>query len=156
MRALILSDTHGYVGKLQDALFEAGDCDVIVHLGDGVRDLSALRGYVHADVLAVRGNNDLFAGDIPDSRVVTVGEVRLFCTHGHLYGVRSDRTALARAAKKEGCAYALYGHTHILADETIEGVRCLNPGSIGYPMGKRAVLEVTATHGDATFRFVEV
>ena len=74
MRALILSDTHGYVGKLQDALYDAGDCDVIVHLGDGVRDLSALRGYVHADVLAVRGNNDLFAGDVPDSRVVTVGK----------------------------------------------------------------------------------
>lgn len=39
MRALILSDTHGYVGKLQDALYDAGDCDAIVHLGDGVRDL---------------------------------------------------------------------------------------------------------------------
>ena len=113
MRALILSDTHGYVGKLQDALFEAGDCDVIVHLGDGVRDLSALRGYVHADVLAVRGNNDLFAGDVPDSRVVTVGDVRLFCTHGHLYGVRSDRTALARAAKKRGLRVrALRAYAH--------------------------------------------
>ena len=37
---------------------------------------------------------------------------------------------LARYAKKVHCDIVFYGHTHIPQDITVDGIRCINPGSI--------------------------
>lgn len=154
MRTLILSDTHGYPNKLLDALKTAGDCDMLVHLGDGRRDLLSVRPYLNADVVEVRGNNDFSSDNLPEYRVIELFGQKIFCCHGHLLGVRDGLGLLAAAAQRNGCSVALFGHTHEVADETVSGVRCLNPGSIGYPMGARAVIEVTEGDNGANFNFI--
>ena len=68
MRAIVLSDTHGSRKKLLDTLTAVGNFDLLVHLGDGVSDIDAVRPYINADVLAVKGNNDIFSY-LPETRV---------------------------------------------------------------------------------------
>lgn len=154
MRALILSDTHGYPNKLLDALKTAGDCDMLVHLGDGRRDLLTVRPYLHADVVEVKGNNDFSSDNLPEYRIINICGQNVFCCHGHLFGVREGLEGLAAVATKNGCSVALFGHTHEVADTIVNGVRCLNPGSIGYPMGAKAVIEVTEGEQSANFNFI--
>ena len=153
MRVVILSDTHGSRGRLLDAVREAGAFDVLVHLGDGISDVDAMRPYINADVIAVRGNNDIFSYQ-PDFRVAELCGQKVYMCHGHTAGVRESRERLAALAKEAGCPIALYGHTHIFADETINGVRCLNPGSIGYPGGAHGYIEMSDGGGEARIRFV--
>jgi len=57
--------------------------------------------------------------------------VKILCCHGHKYGVKSTLTRLAAHAKELGCDVALYGHTHRANSEIVDGVLCLNPGSLG-------------------------
>ena len=154
MRAIVLSDTHGNKNRLLNILTDAGDFDVLIHLGDGTGDLDAVRPFVNADIIAVKGNNDIFTG-LPESRIIELCGLRIYCCHGHTADVRSSRARLAHIAKEAGCDIALYGHTHIAADETINGVRCINPGSVGYPVGKRMYIEISDDGGCAGIRFVE-
>ena len=153
MRAIILSDTHGSRNKLCETVAALGDFDVLVHLGDGASDLDAVRPYINADIIAVQGNNDIFT-NLPEWRAIELCGQKVYCCHGHNAGVRGKRDTLARLAREAGCSLAFYGHTHSQADETIDGVRCMNPGSIGYPVGGRAVIEMTDDGGETNIRFI--
>ena len=42
-------------------------------------------------------------------------------------------SAIADAAKKEGCIAALFGHTHVAVNAEENGIRIFNPGSPTYP-----------------------
>ena len=68
-------------------------------------------------------------------RIVELGGHRIFCTHGHLYGVKTAGTALLeKKAAAENCDIVLYGHTHLAKIEYREGQYFLNPGSLRQPM----------------------
>ena len=71
--------------------------------------------------------------DAPEQLVVRAGQVRLFLTHGHLYGVRRNTKALAAAARKNKCQVALYGHTHEAEISRDGSLLIANPGSISMP-----------------------
>lgn len=43
---------------------------------------------------------------------------------------------LAATASVNGCDIALYGHTHVMADEVVSGIRLINPGSPSCPRGQ--------------------
>ena len=66
-----------------------------------------------------------------DHLTLELDGVRIFVTHGHLYGVKRDLTALAGAAKDAGARLALFGHTHIQHLEERGGITLLNPGTAG-------------------------
>lgn len=154
MRYVAISDTHGNREKLRDLLSDIGECDAVIHLGDGENELSFIRRTINADVIAVKGNNDYFSRDLPLFRTLTVGNVEIYCCHGHMLGVRDSRVRLAEESGRNGCAIALYGHTHISADETIKGIRCLNPGSVGYPYNDFGYIELSDAGGSLSVRFI--
>ncbi|MHC0552248.1 metallophosphoesterase family protein [Salinicoccus sp. CNSTN-B1] len=62
--------------------------------------------------------------------------MRDFYTHGHYYGIKKDRGKLASRAREYDASYALYGHSHIAKAEKINGVYCINPGSISLSKGE--------------------
>lgn len=149
MKLLIASDIHGsikYAKKLAD-VYERENPDMIVLLGDilyhGPRNdlpeeyapkevVSLLNGYKDK-ILCLRGNCDAYVdsmvldfGLCDDLSVIFDGKNRIYMSHGHVYNPDN-------LPNVSGGDIFLYGHTHIAKDEIINGVRCINPGSISLP-----------------------
>ncbi len=115
------------------AIIDEEKPDGVLHLGDVAEDVDDIREiYPDLSVYNVLGNND-YIHEGEDNLVVHAGAVRLFMTHGHLYGVRRGTRALAAAARKFGCQAALYGHTHEAEITREGGILIANPGSISMP-----------------------
>ena len=134
MRILVVSDTHGNDSSLRRAILAQPKAEVVIHLGDGEEELlRAKRAFPEKMFLAVRGNCD-WRSDWPGERIVELGGHRIFCTHGHLYGVKTAGTALLeKRAAEENCDIVLYGHTHVPRIDYIAGRYYLNPGSLRQP-----------------------
>lgn len=131
------------------------DAKMIIFLGDGLRDADVLFDeYRHIPHVGVKGNCDFsstFGGEsYLEEQTVDVEGVRIFCCHGHKYGVKSSELRLWMRAKEKEVDVALFGHTHTPFERCFEGVRLFNPGSIG--AGSFGVLHiengaVVASHG---------
>ena len=148
MKYVIASDIHGsafWCEKLLQ-LAEKEQPDKLIFLGDilyhGPRN-DLPRGYAPKQVIAmldnwkekilcVRGNCEAEVDQMvlpfpcmADYAIVE-GEKTLFLTHGHLWNPEK------LPAIGEGSVF-LYGHTHVKCDEVVNGIRCLNPGSVSIP-----------------------
>ncbi len=132
MKILVISDTHRQINKAATVLHNIPDITNVIHLGDMVSDAEDLQEIFPEKVFhKIQGNNDFFSFAKPDVMLSLCGH-NIFATHGHAYGVRGGVTLLAKRAAYLGCDLALFGHTHNYADETVLGVRCLNPSNSGY------------------------
>ena len=148
MKLIIASDIHGsayWCGKLCE-LIEAENPDKIVLLGDllyhGPRNdlpreyapkqvipmLSALKD----KILAVRGNCEAEVDQMvlpfncmADYALLECDGIPMYLTHGH----HANPDSLPPL---NGGAF-LSGHTHVKLDKMVDGVRCLNPGSVSIP-----------------------
>lgn len=133
MKILIVSDTHGRLDHLEEAMERVCDFDALIHCGDiedqeeEIRDMAEGR-----PVTIVRGNND-WNSRLPYVQVVEYGGYRILVTHGHRFGAYNTSEMVDRA-HREGCRVAVYGHTHFpVIDEDCDGVDILNPGSLTFP-----------------------
>lgn len=137
MKILVFSDSHGRTVDIYDAI-EREQPDGVIHLGDyteDVRDLRRAYAYSSMPIYAVRGNND-FDSEFPMYIVMTLGGVRMYLTHGHrerVYGMSAGQLPLR--AKENDCILAMFGHTHRLFLEQMDGIMVFNPGSISLPRG---------------------
>lgn len=129
-KLLIVSDSHGDEVNLRRAVRAEADADALIFLGDGLRDLEALKKENFTrPVYAVRGNCD--RTDDPLEGLVPFGGVLLFYTHGHEYGVKAGCERLQREAAARGADIALFGHTHRPFHAEEAGLPALfNPGSL--------------------------
>ncbi len=149
MKLLIASDIHGsakYCRALLEA-YRASGADRLVLLGDllyhgprndlpeeyAPRQVIAMLNAVKGEVLCVRGNCeaevDQMVLEFPvlsDSAMILDGSRVIFCTHGHVFG--PDRLPPVKPGD-----VLLTGHTHVPHDRIVNGVRCLNPGSVSLP-----------------------
>ena len=126
--AIVLSDTHGRRRPIARLAPLFAENDFVVHLGDGAADLRAYAKEAPDKFILLHGNCDPFAG--MDEYVFEAEGVRVFCCHGHTYGVKSSLERLAARAASLDCTAALYGHTHRAAIEEVGGVTCINPGAL--------------------------
>lgn len=163
MRVLILSDSHGRNTNMQAAIMRTKP-DEIIHCGDGdgcEREMADFTKSVYGHTIPfeiVRGNND-FGSNLPMFKVLKLGRHTVFLTHGHRYRLYGDLTTLAAAARENGANYAFFGHTHIPEEREVDGVTCLNPGSISFPRQSRIPTYVVADvdhHGDLHFKLMEI
>ena len=76
--------------------------------------------------------------EYPEFEVFELEGITFFVTHGHHQYVNAGREYLANMAKEKGASIALYGHTHKLNAETVDGVLCINSGSTNFPRGTYA------------------
>ena len=149
MKLLIASDIHGsayWCQKLME-LIEAEQPHKVILLGDllyhGPRNdlpreyapkevipmLSALK----EKILAVRGNCEAEVDQMvlpfpcmADYALVEADGLSLYLTHGHLHNPEK------LPPLQPGTVF-LSGHTHIKLDKIVDGIRCLNPGSVSIP-----------------------
>lgn len=149
MRLLVLSDSHGRVDRVREAVSRARGADMILFLGDGLRDLSLPDADDEARLCAVRGNCDtsLFADDLPEERFLALGEYHILMMHGHTHDVKYGYARAVAYAASRGADLLIFGHTHeamatyLPAGERIGGVtlakpmHVFNPGSLGSPRG---------------------
>lgn len=130
MKLLVLSDSHGCLGNLYDAV-EAEMPDMVIHLGDCLRDAEDLSfAFPDLEILRIAGNCD-FVYDAQPFVLTEVSGVRILFTHGHPFGVKRDLGALFSKALECGAQLALFGHTHVQHLEHRQGVCLLNPGACG-------------------------
>ena len=149
MTLMIASDIHGsalYCGELLKAC-DREKADRLLLLGDilyhgprndlpegyAPKDVASMLNARKNDLLCIRGNCeaevDQMMLDFPvmaDYALLCVGGIRIYATHGHVFG--PDRLPPLQAGD-----ILLYGHTHVPAWEERDGIRCLNPGSVSIP-----------------------
>lgn len=133
-KILVVSDNHRKLDNIYQLLEENPDISYFIHLGDGEGSEDAIRTHLPkgCESYFVQGNNDFFAY-LPKEIEMRLGKERLFLTHGHLYGVGFDLQGLADEARARNCSMALFGHTHRPFSRMVNGVLCINPGSINFP-----------------------
>ena len=140
MKILVVSDTHGDVRALLDAVSRESGCAMIIHLGDGERDTGPLAYLPNPKpLIQVRGNCDFYS-DLPESVVTNEGGKTIYCTHGHTQMVKYGPAMLRQTASEKHADIALYGHTHVPVQTYEDGMYLCNPGSLR--QGDYAVLEI--------------
>jgi len=139
---LILSDSHGLVHEVKQVVARHS-ADLIFHCGDFCVDRQR---EPFSRMQLVRGNCDT-AKDVPAERQATWKDLRIFQTHGHLFGVKSSLLRLHYRAEEAGANVVLFGHSHVPVCTVERGILFLNPGSLQLPRGfdvpTYAVLEQT-------------
>jgi uncharacterized protein len=149
MKWMIASDIHGsaHFCRLLMQKFADEQADRLLLLGDllyhgprndlpqdyDTRETAKILNEHGNKIIAVRGNCDAQVDQamlnfpiLAEYAYVCFGDVPAFVTHGDLYNAQSLPPSL-----EEGIL--LYGHTHVPLCREIEGVLCLNPGSVSIP-----------------------
>jgi len=149
MKLVIASDIHGsayWCQKLMEEI-QKENPDRVILLGDllyhGPRNdlprdyapkqvIPMLSG-IREKIIAVRGNCEAEVDQmvLPFPCLADYAEIlvdgRLFhLSHGHHQNPQN------LPPLPEGSVF-LFGHTHVKLDETVGGIRCLNPGSVSIP-----------------------
>ncbi len=130
MRILVISDSHGSLSSIENAIEQQPDAKHIIFLGDGENDIENA-SYIYNDRIfhIVCGNCD-FSSTKPDNQTLTICGKRIFICHGHHYGVKSSIERLISKAIAEKADIVLFGHTHTAYTEYRDGLYIMNPGSI--------------------------
>lgn len=145
MKCIVLSDTHGYIDTVREALRLNPDAEVVFFLGDGLEDIDFIQeNYKGVAWLAVRGNCDrssVFRDEMVKSiDSITLEGKKIVFTHGNLYGAKAGYGGLISLAREEGADILLFGHTHtpceIYINEYEKPFYLFNPGAAsGYDAG---------------------
>ena len=127
-----MSDSHRNDDLVEKIHRLEPDADAFLHCGDLCSDE---RQFPWLEL--VQGNCD-FNFDLPRQRIFTYEGVSILMVHGDKIYDRSN--TLARRARENDCQIVLHGHTHTIIDETVNGIRILNPGALsmnrdGNPVG---------------------
>lgn len=133
MQIGIIGDTHGSTESMAKINDVFPPVEFYIHTGDHWQDAVYFEKKWRVPVLTVKGNCD--CGEYPSELLFTAGGKKFFVTHGHRYGVKFSLHRLFYRALEEGADYCIYGHTHILRYEEMEGIWFLNPGSPICPRG---------------------
>lgn len=133
MKYLVVSDNHGDRESLVELLATyKGKVDGMFHCGDSELEPT---DELWQDFLVVTGNCDYYP-EYKKEQVVSIGSDTILMSHGHLTNVRFSLDQLLYRAQEVGANIALFGHTHELGVELIDGILALNPGSIRLPRGR--------------------
>lgn len=135
LRVAVVADTHSRPHPNLPKVLEALRPDLVVHAGD-IGDLVVLdRLAEHAEVVAVRGNIDEKAPDLPDVITLSVcdGEttlLKILVVHIAVNGPRL-RADIIRLAKAEDASLVFCGHSHVPFASNEGTIAVFNPGSVG-------------------------
>lgn len=134
-RVAVISDTHGDLRHVAEIKAQLGRVDWLLHAGDFIRDARPVAEQlgVPADrVRAVIGNCDYLLSE-PLHDHIQIEGVRIFLTHGHLYGVKHTLDRIYYKAVEARARVAVFGHSHVALSAEDTGVLLLNPGSLSQP-----------------------
>ena len=132
MKLLVLSDSHGNLSHMEEAVLRVRP-RMILHLGDCWRDGEKLRDlFPDIPFHQVPGNCD-YRPDEPAERLLFLEDKRVLMCHGHTYGVKQSLLTAGYTAEEQNLDLFLFGHTHKPLVDMRGKTLFLNPGSIGDP-----------------------
>lgn len=112
-RILVVSDTHGRRDTLQRCINISAPFDMIIHCGDGVKDIRSADIPDDTAVLAVAGNTDSYSSPEEDTQILErINSRHVLITHGHLHNVKSGLHVISRYAVSLKADIVIFGHTH--------------------------------------------
>lgn len=136
-RLVVVSDTHSAPHPAFAEWVKPLEPTAILHGGD-IGDLTVLDTLAQiagVPVVAVRGNIDERAHDLPDVLVIDVARppgtpLRFYVTHIAVYGPRLCAD-VAKRAREARAQLVVCGHSHVPFIGVDRGMPIFNPGSIG-------------------------
>ena len=130
MKILICSDSHTRLDYFQKVI-DLEDPEMIIFGGDHSTDaIDMSLVYSEIPFKIVRGNTDYFDKDTRDIEIFEVYGKKVFLTHGHLFGVKSNLNEIEKKVVSENADICIFGHTHREYMKEIDGVTYLNPGAL--------------------------
>jgi putative phosphoesterase len=135
LRLACVADTHSNPHPNTQSLLRALQPDAILHGGD-IGDLAVLEQLATiAPLLAVRGNIDERANELPDGLTIHVKSgtetaLTMLLMHIVVAGPRVRKEA-AVLAREVGARLIVCGHSHVPFIGRDKGLTVFNPGSIG-------------------------
>ena len=134
MKIIVVSDTHGDFETLYQIVRRNIGSDQFIHLGDGEREFYDVQSaFYDKPFIFIKGNNDW--ENYPQCLVTELGGKKFYLCHGHRFDRMHLKEHLSATAVTNGCEIALFGHTHVPVNETVNGVLLFNPGSAALPRG---------------------
>ena len=133
MKIAVVSDTHGFINKTLKALRKIKNLDLIIHLGDYVKDAREIERQLNLEVIYIRGNCDYSEMKVELEKVLKIENKNIFITHGHNYDVKNGVSKIFYRAKEINSDIVLFGHSHMSMILEYEDVLILNPGSPEQP-----------------------
>lgn len=160
MRIIAVSDSHGNLSYLRDAVQQALEGpapDLWIHCGDGARDMDAVEPILldanpSMRIYRVRGNGDLSLHQLPTTELFEAGGVRMMAAHGHTFNVKNQYEELLCKAESLGAKVAFFGHTHSPFLENTRGVYLINPGSVCQRLGGNTAYAQVIVTPEGTLR----
>ena len=139
MKILVFSDSHSHYKNILEALeIHSGVADLVIFLGDGLRDIERVREKCpHLQFFSVKGNCDVFtSSEYSDYSVLDLDGIKILITHGHLFGVKGGYDRIIYRAEELGADAVFFGHTHQPIDLSMyvgeKRIHLFNPGSVAY------------------------
>ena len=134
MKALIVSDTHGYDKNFYEVIEREEPVDMVIHAGDISGSERDFRRELNCALKMVTGNND-WGSSLKSEELFEFDGYTVYLTHGHRDGVYYGTERLIYKAAELGADIVIYGHTHVPAIEYDEDyhVWAVNPGSLSLP-----------------------
>lgn len=141
---IVFSDLHGDYSSLKKISQFASKNQGAIFAGDGG---DVLADFKDQNWYTVKGNCDQIG---KDEMVFEQEGVKIFLTHGHLYGVKSSYLRILMRAKELGCGVVVFGHTHqpMICEE--DGVLMVNPGSCSYYASPKTYACLVLSNGKAS------
>ena len=128
--------------------------DWLVHCGDITTPTTWSFFMQHSNFLCVRGNCDWdpqMVDELQPMISARIGPLSVGVTHG--WGPRPKVAVEVARAFGTGYDLVCYGHTHARDWSVVEGVRLLNPGSLG-ESGSLALVSIHES-GEMDCRFID-
>ena len=135
LRLVVVADTHSAPHPATAQRIQEQRPDAILHAGD-IGDLEVLDELAKlAPLIAIRGNIDTHAADLPDAVTLDLESaglsvLRILLLHIAVYGPKL-RADAARRARDSAAALVVCGHSHVPFIGRDRGLVVFNPGSIG-------------------------
>lgn len=129
MKLVVFSDAHGNKQAVERVINYNSDADYLISLGDSELPLSYLQS---KNIVMIKGNYPFDAGFKYEIKM-NFHNKKVYLTHGHKYGVHKENKKLIQYGLNKGFDLIMFGHTHIVFQEEIEGMLVLNPGSCSRP-----------------------
>lgn len=156
VKILILSDSHGRVSNLLDAV-DREKPDRVFHLGDLIRDTEDLMAlYPEIPIHRVVGNCDGWSAGAEELEVTLEG-VRFLLVHGHDQRAKSGIAGLLQAGWARKADVVCFGHTHQpYLELQRDGMWLVNPGTAGGVYRGATYVVADARDGKVSFVLKEL